>query len=333
MTPKFKSLMAATLVSLAAANAMAQDASGNLLLPVAQYPQKQAQQPANQLPQLAQQSREAQQQAEQANEEESNKKAFGQALSVIYPLTPEQQRQVKEKGDKIDEAIGTPVNEISAVSRSVRVSLRSGDAPPVIRTSPGWISTLTFADVTGQPWPVLSVTNGNPDAYDVKNSGAEGTSNIVTISSKQAYVPSNIAVTLVGARVPVMMTLSPSKGPVDFRVDAQIDQRGPNASYDVISSDSLPATGDAVMLNFLDGVPPDQASKLKTSDSQTQAWRYNDMLYIRTTKTLLSPAYVSKQSNVVGVNVYVLNEAPVMVMSGSANGPDAGRLESVTIQR
>jgi intracellular multiplication protein IcmK len=325
MNIKFKSLMAAAMVAIFATAAFAQDA-GNLLLPPATYTAGQtAQQPVGGMPIASPTAA--------PNTEELNKKAFDAALEALYPLTPEQQKTVREKGDQIDRAVGEPLIAVSPVSRSVRVSLRSGDAPPTIKTSPGWISTITFADVTGQPWPVLNVTNGNPDAYDVKNSGAEGTSNIVTISSKQAYVPSNIAVTLLGAKVPVMITLSPSTGAVDFRVDAQIDQRGPNASYDVISSDSLPATSDSLMLGFLDGVPPGEATKLRTSDSNTQAWRYNDLLYIRTTRSLLSPAYLSKQSNVVGVNVYVLNESPVMVMSGSGNGPDAGRLESVTINR
>lgn len=328
MRVKFKSLMATAMVALVASSAIAQDA-GNLLLPPATYPAGQTTQNAPAAGVAVAPSPVA-----QPTPEELNNKAFDAALDAMYPLTPEQQRTVLEKGDQIDQAIGKPVHSINAVSRSVRVSLRSGDAPPTVRTAAGWISTITFADVTGQPWPVLSVTNGNPAAYDVKNSGAEGTSNIVTISSKQAYVPSNIAVTLLGAKVPVMLTLEPSVGgAVDFRVDAQIDQRGPNASHDVISSDSLPPTSDSVMLGFLDGVPPSEATKLRTSDGATQAWRYNDLLYVRTAKSLLSPAYLSKQSSVVGINLYVLNEAPVMVMSGAASGPDAGRLESVTINR
>ncbi len=191
MRYEIKSLMAAAMVSLVAGTAHAQEGS-DLLLPPATYSQNQVlQQNVGGLPA-------ALPQAAQPTEEELNKKAFDAALKTMYPLTPEQQKTVRETGDRLDRASGEPLAPVSPVSRSVRVSLRSGDAPPTIKTSPGWISTLTFADVTGQPWPVLSVTNGNPDAYDVKSSGAEGTSNIVTISSKQAYVPSNIAVTLLG---------------------------------------------------------------------------------------------------------------------------------------
>lgn len=329
MRLEIKRFFAATLTVLLASTSFAQDKS-NLLLPPATYPPAKTSTTPPAGGQTANTAATAPA-ASQGSEQEIRDKTFEQALKTIYPLTPDQEVKARQQGDKIDKARGEPLVPVKPVTRSVRVSLRSGDAPPVIKVAPGWISTLTFADVTGQPWPVLNVTNGNSDAYDVLVSGPKGTSNIVTISSKQAYTPSNIAVSLVGAKVPVMMTLEPSPGSVDFRVDAQIDQRGPNASYDAVSTDSLPPTSDAMMLNFLDGVAPDAAVKLNTSDRDTQAWRFNDMLYVRTTKTLLSPAYVGKQSNVVGVNVYVLNEAPVMVMSGT--GPTDGRLESVTIQR
>jgi len=253
--------------------------------------------------------------------------AFQEALKGIVPLTPEQIEQARRRLDAAEKAQGMPLTPVQPVTRSVAISLKSGERPAAIKVSPGWISTITFSDVTGQPWPVLSVTNGNPDAYDIKSSGPENASNIITISSRQAYVGSNIAVTLVGAKVPILMTLSPSSGEVDYRVDAQIDQRGPNASYDVVASDALPATGDSVMLSFLDGVPPDNARKVRTGHREVQAWRYEDMLYVRTSRSLLSPAYVAKQSNASGVNVYVLKEAPVLLVS------DQGRLENVQVMR
>lgn len=253
--------------------------------------------------------------------------AFQEALKGIAPLTPEQIEEARRRLDAVERAQGKPLTPVVPVTRSVAVSLKSGERPPTIKVSPGWISTITFSDVTGQPWPVLSVTNGNPDAYDIKSSGPENASNIITISSRQAYVGSNVAVTLVGAKVPLLLTLQPSTGEVDYRVDAQIDQRGPNASYDVIASDALPATGDSVMLSFLDGVPPENARKVRTDHRDVQAWRYEDMLYVRTSRSLLSPAYVAKQSNASGVNVYVLKEAPVLLVS------DDGRLESVQVMR
>lgn len=253
--------------------------------------------------------------------------AFQEALKSVAPLSPDQIREMRSRLDAVEKANGLPLATLNPVTRSVSVSLKSGERPAVLKVSPGWISTLTFSDVTGQPWPVLSVTNGNPEAYSIQSSGPENSTNIVTISARQAYIPSNIAITLVGAKVPILMTLDPSSTSVDYRVDAQVDQRGPHASYDVISSDGLSPTDDSTMLSFLDGVPPDSAQRLKSGSREVQSWRFNDMVYIRTTRTLLSPAYVRKQSNASGVNVYVMKEAPVLLLS------DAGRTEYVRIDR
>jgi intracellular multiplication protein IcmK len=256
--------------------------------------------------------------------------AFKEALKGVVPLTDEQVKKLRVELDKIDKAQGQPLTAVKPSTRSIQVSLRSGEYPAVINTSPGWISTITFSDVTGQPWPVLSVTNGNPDAYNIQSSGPEGSTNIITISSKQGYVPSNIAVTLVGAKVPILMTLQPTdKGQVDFRVDALLDQRGPNAAYDIIANETLSPTDDSIMLAFLDGVPPSGAKALKTTSRDVQAWRYNDLTYIRTDKALMSPAPIRKTSNASRTNVWVINEIPVVMFSDR----DTGRTEYVNINR
>lgn len=312
-----RSILAAAMAAFAAASwpasSSAQD-GGQLLLPPATYDRPQNQPPQSPVP------------GTPVTVDPSDE-AFREALDSVAPLTPEQIEEARRLLDRVDRAQVVPLQAVNPVTRSMSVSLKSGERPGTVRVYPGWISTLTFSDVTGKPWPVLSVTNGNPEAYDVKSSGPENATNIITISARQSHVPSNIAITLVGAQVPILLTLSPSTGDVDFRIDAQVDQRGPNASYDVISSVSLPATGDSVMLSFLDGVPPDAARKLQTSARDVEAWRFDGMLYVRTVRSLLSPAFVAKQSNVSGVNVYVLKEAPILIVS------DEGRLENVLVKR
>lgn len=293
----------------------AQDSSG-LLLPPASFPQSSG---ANASPNPVVGS--------PIDNVDPSDATFQEALKHVAPLSPGQIKQMRQVLDDADKASGSPLSSINPVTRSIRVSLKSGERPASLRVSPGWVSTLTFSDVTGQPWPVLSVVNGNPDAYHVEKSVGDESTNIVTISSKQAYVPTNIAVNLAGAKVPVVMTLSPSAGEVDFRVDAQMDQRGPNATYDTVGGSSLAPTNDSVMLGFLDGVPPEGARKLKTTDRDVQAWRYEEMLYVRTSKPIRSPAYVSTQRNASGVHVFVLKEAPVLIVS------DAGRSVYVKIDR
>src|SRR5690606_20212973 len=119
---------------------------------------------------------------------------FQEAIKTLAPLTPAQIMEVRKIMDGVDQATGAPLSPINPVTRSIRVSLASGERPASLKVSPGWVSTLTFSDVTGQPWPVLSIVNGNPDAYHVQKSVGDESTNIITISSRQAYVPTNIAI-------------------------------------------------------------------------------------------------------------------------------------------
>lgn len=246
----------------------------------------------------------------------TNNDSLKAALQEIVPYTPEQIDKIRREKDAADKAANIPLDNITPISRSLSVSFKSGSIPPVIRVYPGWISTLTFSDITGKDWPIDLVTIGNPAAFDAKSSGPAGNSNILTISTKLEHVSSNLAITLVGAKVPLLITLSPSGGDVDYRTDIKLDARGPNAAYDLVGGNNLPPTNDDLMMKFLDGTPPDSAKKIKTDSFDVETWIYNDMLYVRTMRTLLSPAYIGKQSNASGTNMYVLEKSsPVLLLS------------------
>lgn len=252
---------------------------------------------------------------------------FQQALEAAVPYTPEQIEQYRRQMDAASQATVTPLNPGTPVSRSIRVNLTPGEQTPVLRVQPGVVSTLTFSDLTGQPWPVLSVVTGNPSAYVAQSAGEPGKSNIIVLSAIMAHIPSNLVVTLVDYPVPVTISLAQGASEVDYRVDVQVSARGPNAQMDMVGAASLAPTNDSNMLAFLDGVPPSSARRLQTSSGDVEAWAYGDMVYVRTAGDVLSPAYISRAANVSGVNVFVLNEAPVVIVTRN------GQMASVRINR
>lgn len=252
---------------------------------------------------------------------------FQRALESSVPFTPEQITDYRKAIDDVTKASAVPLAPAKPVSRSIRLSLKPGEIAPTLRVQPGVVSTLTFSDVTGQPWPVLSVVTGNPSAYVAQSAGEVGKTNIIVVSAIQPYIPSNLVVTLVGYPVPVTISLAQGNAEVDYRVDAQITARGPNAAMDMVGAASLQPTNDSNMLAFLDGTPPDAARRHSTSSSDVEAWTFGDMLYVRTAGDLLSPAYISRASNVSGVNIFVLNDAPVLLVSSD------GQMASVRINR
>ena len=248
------------------------------------------------------------------------------ALKSIEPLSPEQIKSIRRELDLLDRAKVSPITETSPITRSINLSLLSGETPFSINVAPGWVSTLTFSDRTGEPWPVQNVTNGNPEVYDVISSGSAGNSNIITISAKQAHIPTNIAILLQHANVPLLATLTPSQHLIDYRIDIRVDQLGPNASPEEIIGSGLPPTNDQTMLAFLDVVVPPTATALEVlSHINMKAWNYEDLMYIRTNVALISPAYSAKLSNSSGVNVYALQPTPILLVS------DHGQILSVTI--
>lgn len=253
--------------------------------------------------------------------------AFNQAVANTLPMTPE---QIEEFRRLLDATQGATTSRIkpdpSPVSRSVDLSLKPGEAPPTVRMSAGNVATLTFSDLTGQPWPVLSVTTGNPSAFSVQPAGEQGTTNIVVVTPLVEVATSNLVVTLVDHPVPIILTMRSGEDEIDYRMDLRVEARGPNASYDTVDAQSLPPTGDSTMLAFLDGVPPDEARRLKTSNRDVEAFAYDDMLYVRTRLDLLSPAYLAKSSNVSDLNVYALMSAPVLIVSKE------GRMTTVAIE-
>ena len=249
---------------------------------------------------------------------------FAAALRSALPLTPDQIREFRQHLDAANEATNKPVKKVNPVSRSIDLTLAPGETPPVVRLGFGNASTITFSDATGQPWPVYSVTAGNPNAISATSAGKQGESNIVVVAPKSSYATSNLVVTLVGNPVPIVMSLEDGHKDVDYRLDVKIQKRGPNASYATMSS-SLPPTDDRMMIAFLDGVPPEDAKKEQTSSRDVEAWKYKDRLYVRTPYQLYSPAQLAQSTNVSGTNVYVLPEAPVLIVGHN------GQMQSVSI--
>lgn len=254
--------------------------------------------------------------------------AFENAVRTINPLSPDQIRQFRSQDNAVKRAMTAPLAPGRPVSRALRVTLRPGEVPPQIRVEPGLVSTLTFSDVTGQPWPVMSVVVGNPSAYVAQSAGEEGKSNIVVVSATAQYVPSNIAVTLVGHPVPILMSVEQGQPETDFRVDLRVDAKGPNAAQDIVGVSSLAPTSDSVMTKFLDGTPPPGSRRLQTSaPDMVEAWRFEDLIYIRTRGELLSPVYMGRSNNVAGVNIFQMADSPILLVS------EGGRMSSVSIRR
>ncbi len=237
--------------------------------------------------------------------------AFKQLLDKTSPLTPEQIIEMHKQQDKAEQAIATPVNTPPRpVSSTLTIDLSPGVTPPVIRLSAGFVSSLVFVDSTGQPWPISDYSMGNPKNFNVQ---WDKKTNTLFIQSASTYSSANLAVRLLDLDTPVMLSLVSGQKDVDYRVDLQVQGRGPNAEIPIVG-DGLPNTSPG-LLNVLDGVPPTGSQELKVSGGSGRAWLSNGKLIFRTQLTILSPAWSAVVSSPDGTRVYEMNPTPLILAS------------------
>lgn len=243
-----------------------------------------------------------------------NEAAFNSVAQNALPMTPDQIQRLRQLFNQTQYAAaampGTPPRP--AIS-SQYVSLEPGATPVVIRLAQGYVSTLTFLDSTGQPWPIESYDVGNPGSFNIQ---WDKKSNILMIQSITLYGSGNMAVQLRGLATPVMLTLVSGQKAVDYRADLRIRGYGPNAK--MVLGRSLPDSANPELLGILDGVPPAGSTSLKVSGGSGQAWLAGDHLYLRTRITIISPAWIATMSSPDGMKAYEMPKAPVLL--GSQNG-------------
>jgi len=259
-------------------------------------------------------------------QQKARENAFDAALNGMMPLTPEQIRALLDKY-KVTRAAsekrigGSPKPEITVET----VSLEPGVAPPVIKLSPGHVTSLNILDMTGQPWPVQDVSWGGN--FEVISPGEGG--HLIRISPMGAEEVGNLSIQLVGLTTPVTFELLTQLDVVQYRFDARIPEMGPLATPPLIESGlTIQAGTDKILTQVLDGTPPAGTEKLGVSgvDPRTSVYRAGGATYLRTPLTLLSPGWSASVKSADGMTVYVVNNSPVFLLS------DRGKMVRAVVQ-
>ncbi len=237
--------------------------------------------------------------------------AFKQLLDKISPLTPAQIIQMRKQDDKTQQAIATtPSTPPRPVSSTLTIDLSPGVTPPVVRLSAGFVSSLIFVDSTGEQWPISDYSLGNPKNFNIQ---WDRKSNALFIQSTTTYSSANLAIRLTGLDTPVMLSLVSGQKEVDYRVDCQVQGRGPNAAMPLVG-DGLPTVSPS-LVSVLDGVPPPGSQELAVSGGYGRAWLSRGKLIFRTQLTVLSPAWSATVSSPDGTRVYEMANTPLILAS------------------
>lgn len=238
--------------------------------------------------------------------------AFDSVSNQAMPMTPDQIKAMRRMMVASQRAAATPAETpAKPVTSSQIVSLAPGATPPVVRLSAGFISTLVFVDATGADWPIASIDNGNPDAFNVS---WDQKGNTIMIQAKKAYTFGNVAVVLKGMSTPVMMTLVPGQKEIDYRVDLRVSGLSPDSKMNLKGA-SLPNTANEQLLQVLDNVPPPDSTLLTIPGGLARGWLADGKIYLRTRYVLLSPGFISAMKSPDGTYAYEIQKTPSILVS------------------
>ena len=271
---------------------------------------------------------------------------FDAAMKNAIPLTPDMINQLAHQYDQQQQAVAAAQQPVMAVpqTRTIQLAFGPGTVTNIVQTVQGYPSSLAFIDRSGQPWPIAWEGNSAPgsgSSQGVCNGGGGGASggaggapavvssgfdvcvpyqgsNVLEIVPMSRYPRGGLLVNLKGAPAPLTFMLMTTGGTYDARILAQVNQDGPNATPDIVSTPPSPETGAPYLTAMLDGTPPSDAVPLAVtgvSPDSVRAWRYNGQIFILTSDTILSPEWVASEHSVGGEGIYALPDTPVVLMS------------------
>lgn len=234
--------------------------------------------------------------------------AFSGVVGQMLPMTPEQIGRLKQLFNETQAAAAAPAGvPPRPATTSVLVNLSPQATPPVIRLGAGYITSMVFMDSTGQAWPIDAYSIGDPMAFNIQ---WDKKGNTLLVQAMSFYKRSNLAVILKGLNTPVMLTLISGQEAVDYRVDLRVPGMGPNAVY---VQNGMPDAANPMLLDVLNGIPPNGSKTLKVVGGDCQAWLLNEKLFLRTSLDVISPAWKAVMNSMDGTHAYELQPSPVIL--------------------
>lgn len=199
------------------------------------------------------------------------------------------------------------------VRRRVSVGLAPDSDVPELRLNAENVGAVVFTDSLGSPWRVADVVSpGYVTATKHENMvifrPAVGNGQ----QAPARFGRGSATILLEGLTSTVTFAVSYGLSrEVDGQMEAQIQARNPAAAVSAVQGGTIET--DDVFGLFLDGEPPRNANKVKTTHKGVEAWMYQGRLYVRTMLSLHSPAFRMYGGSAAGVNVYRFDRIPSIV--------------------
>ena len=242
--------------------------------------------------------------------------AFLVAYRDLVPLTPEMIRAMNRAVYDVEEAIASPPSGAFPEPKNAKIALSfdPSTAPATVPIYPGVVTTVSFYDETGAPWPIKTFATGQEDR--IQSEALEGPANSIVLTPLAAHTRANMVVQLEGDDPPVTMTLAHDESEVVYNLSVELQARGPNAEPETARAPVLNASSPTIAAFAAGADIPKGARAVETSLADLEAWRLGGDLFLRSSgPRLVSPPWSATARAPGGVVAYRLPLSPVVMVS------------------
>lgn len=249
------------------------------------------------------------------SEQGMSEQAFQQLLQNNFPLSPDQIHEYKDTAAAQQEASSLPPGDAPAngTSSIIPVTIKPGGLMPIVRIGQGMITSLVFIDASGQVWPITSYSIGDSSSFNVQWDKKSG---VLMVQGEKLYAQTNIGVMLQGLQIPVMLNLIVGQKEWDYLDYIRMDQ-----NQDGSTALTQPSQAPGYLIDLLNGLPPQGAVALTTTNNNIQLWSYQDDYLMLSHADLLSPGFISRADGpgTTPLHAYELPVAPYILISNQGN--------------
>lgn len=257
---------------------------------------------------------------------------------ILRDFFPLNDSGIKFKEAKLKELriIESPIKDPEVMFRRISVDPKKQYENKSIHLSLNYITTVSFTDKYGEPWPIerYSIPDGLMQDEDLSNSLL-----VLNPTGERTFYKGNMVVMLKNQKTPIIITLEISPDIVDYKASFVIEDIGPNSTpVSLVSSTgggdmsfmaSYPA---AELYDLLEGVTPNSKYEKKTTSlpMDVEVWEKDKIMFVRTKEQFISPRLIPfdyqkiKSNN--DVYLYTIASIPVIVLSIN------GRITNVNIR-
>lgn len=259
--------------------------------------------------------------------EQIRKEVIDEATNDLMPLNANQIHRLKMRLDAGREAAQEPVRgTVKLMHETMPIEVGDTKSPKTIYLSSGKVSSFTFLDIKGKPWPITDVVVGQKGVISV----SRPKSHIAFVSTLKFYGDFNLAFMMEGIDVPVYFHIKFNMEKAHESVKVAIQNVGPTSEEETIVTETNVKLVRDSMYGFLDELPAvtGKSEVLDVKGYHNSAWYHGGKMYVRVPSgEMISPAYDSYISSGTGVKVYKMDYTPILMFS------DNGKIYNASIKR